>query len=52
MFSEIVANPGKSGRQFRTGHSSARQIVQLLVPEQHLDQADVDLLLQQVGISR
>ena len=32
-----------------TGHSPAREIVELLVPEQDLDHADIDLLLEQVG---
>ena len=31
-----------------TGHSPAREIVELLVPEQDLDHADIDLLLEQV----
>src|SRR5215510_13996635 len=35
-----------------TGHSPAREIVQLLVPEQYLDDADVDLLLEEVSGER
>ena len=32
-----------------TGHRPAREIVELLVAQQDLDHADVDLALQQVG---
>ena len=32
----------------RTGHSPAREIVQLLMAEQHLDGTDIFLLLKQV----
>src|ERR1035438_905571 len=39
---------GKSRRMIRTGHSPAREIVQLLMAEQHLDGTDIFLLLKQV----
>ncbi len=49
MSSEIVACPGRSGRQLRTGHSPAREIVKFLVAEQDLDHPDIHLLLQEVS---
>jgi len=33
----------------QAGHSPVREIVELLVSEQHLDDADIGLLLQEVG---
>lgn len=42
-----VDQSGKCG-----GHSPEREIVQFLGAEQHLDQADIDLLFEQVGGER
>jgi hypothetical protein len=39
----------KSGFRATTGHSPAREIVQLFVPKQRLDHANVHLLFQQMG---